>query len=396
MVATRPPLPPGARNQVRIRGKKPDMMLQCASLEELTGLLRNRLAQATECGDWPETVHVQFKVSLDAILGEIAEVHGYLRDLFQDFVDEAERLGDAHKEQDRKPPDGPLHIEVAQLYDKDLKLRRQRAIARVIVDTFQGVDGFRYFEKEAWNTKHFDGYRFKFHCHESPFGRERALKACASTSNSLPSAEQTDTEDPIVSYQTPPAIYTARAVENDKKELKRKRPAKGLGSSDDTPPPIRDDDDDDDLGDAFCLALVSPTWQPDPGDGDFYRQSVVTRKPLLARPTKKTMSRSGISSTPRSDSDGESASGSAYDTKKDRNRTALKARSLATPVLTTAKATQHSHRKRTKTGCFTCRARKLKCDEVKPTCTLCARSREPRDCAYPDDAEGTPGPPVKR
>jgi hypothetical protein len=43
---------------------------------------------------------------------------------------------------------------------------------------------------------------------------------------------------------------------------------------------------------------------------------------------------------------------------------------------------------RTKTGCWTCRGRKLKCDEVRPVCGACKRSREKRDCLFPgDDAE---------
>lgn len=38
--------------------------------------------------------------------------------------------------------------------------------------------------------------------------------------------------------------------------------------------------------------------------------------------------------------------------------------------------------KRTRTGCKTCRRRKMKCDEVKPTCGNCSKSR--RDCTWPD------------
>ncbi|KZF22939.1 hypothetical protein L228DRAFT_283005 [Xylona heveae TC161] len=40
--------------------------------------------------------------------------------------------------------------------------------------------------------------------------------------------------------------------------------------------------------------------------------------------------------------------------------------------------------KRTKTGCLTCRARKIKCDESRPNCTSCRKGN--RQCTYPSDS----------
>ncbi|KIK67187.1 hypothetical protein GYMLUDRAFT_856088 [Collybiopsis luxurians FD-317 M1] len=40
---------------------------------------------------------------------------------------------------------------------------------------------------------------------------------------------------------------------------------------------------------------------------------------------------------------------------------------------------------RSKTGCLTCRVKKIKCDETKPTCMRCTHGQ--RDCTWP---EGTP------
>ena len=37
--------------------------------------------------------------------------------------------------------------------------------------------------------------------------------------------------------------------------------------------------------------------------------------------------------------------------------------------------------KRTRSGCFTCRARRIKCDEARPTCERCRKGS--RDCVYP-------------
>ncbi|KAJ3829958.1 hypothetical protein F5880DRAFT_1459682, partial [Lentinula raphanica] len=40
---------------------------------------------------------------------------------------------------------------------------------------------------------------------------------------------------------------------------------------------------------------------------------------------------------------------------------------------------------RSKTGCLTCRVKKIKCDEAKPTCARCLHGQ--RDCTWP---EGVP------
>lgn len=53
-----------------------------------------------------------------------------------------------------------------------------------------------------------------------------------------------------------------------------------------------------------------------------------------------------------------------------------------------SKSSQHTPRKprhvRTKTGCYSCRARRKKCDERKPTCNACERNV--LICSWPDEA----------
>jgi hypothetical protein len=41
----------------------------------------------------------------------------------------------------------------------------------------------------------------------------------------------------------------------------------------------------------------------------------------------------------------------------------------------------HKKHKRTRSGCFTCRSRRIKCDENRPTCERCRKGS--RDCVYP-------------
>ncbi|KAJ5907591.1 hypothetical protein N7495_000273 [Penicillium taxi] len=44
-------------------------------------------------------------------------------------------------------------------------------------------------------------------------------------------------------------------------------------------------------------------------------------------------------------------------------------------------ASDHKKHKRTRSGCFTCRSRRIKCDESRPICERCRRGN--RDCTYP-------------
>ncbi|KAA8903269.1 hypothetical protein FN846DRAFT_62386 [Sphaerosporella brunnea] len=49
--------------------------------------------------------------------------------------------------------------------------------------------------------------------------------------------------------------------------------------------------------------------------------------------------------------------------------------------------------RRTKTGCMTCRQRRIKCDETRPSCQNCTRRIPPRECVW---NETPPAPAIKR
>ncbi|KAI1850088.1 hypothetical protein JX266_004467 [Neoarthrinium moseri] len=49
----------------------------------------------------------------------------------------------------------------------------------------------------------------------------------------------------------------------------------------------------------------------------------------------------------------------------------------------------HVKHRRTRSGCYTCRSRRVKCDETHPICERCRKGK--RDCVYPDGA-GSKGP----
>ncbi|KAF8497642.1 hypothetical protein JB92DRAFT_2986882 [Gautieria morchelliformis] len=55
---------------------------------------------------------------------------------------------------------------------------------------------------------------------------------------------------------------------------------------------------------------------------------------------------------------------------------------LAGPVRSEPVARKRPKYTRSKTGCLTCRVKKIKCDETKPICTRCAHGQ--RDCSWPE------------
>ena len=185
---------------------------------------------------------------------------------------------------------------------------------------------------------------------------------------------------------------------------------------------------------------TSPPRSPDhplwPDDRAFMRPSVVTRVPTLASHARHAIARQQTyARTVSSDADGDEgppplppaqrkerkkpgpkpkqgnalSTREAYGTSSSSAATATAtgsgggggggggaaaAAAAATTASASAAATGSSDsasRRRTKTGCWTCRTRKLKCDEARPRCAQCARSRPPRECSYPEESEDLSG-----
>lgn len=56
-------------------------------------------------------------------------------------------------------------------------------------------------------------------------------------------------------------------------------------------------------------------------------------------------------------------------------------------------AQRRQYKRRSKTGCLTCRTRRIKCDETKPLCYNCSRSN--RECQYPSVVKSLDTPPCQ-
>jgi hypothetical protein len=153
----------GMKNQVRIRGPKPTVSFKCESLDQLEVLLKKHI-DLCKNKPIPETVYAQFIFESDVVF-KIKDTSDEIRDHFPNI--QAPSVENGYNAL-------PVTEAVAQVPDARTKLRRQRAVGRVILRSIQEVDAFNYFEKEAWDTKHADGYRFKYLCKDSYQNKDRA------------------------------------------------------------------------------------------------------------------------------------------------------------------------------------------------------------------------------
>jgi hypothetical protein len=154
----------GMKNQVRIRGPKPDVQFQCKSLDDLEAGLQAHINLCYKDRQVPNTVYAQFIFDKTVSLA--------VNDLSDGMLDHFPQLANC------EPPNEPMALAVPDAVathgDAKSKLKRQRAVGRIILASVQKVDGFKYFEKEAWDTKHTDGYRFKYLCRDSYQNKDRA------------------------------------------------------------------------------------------------------------------------------------------------------------------------------------------------------------------------------
>lgn len=145
----------GAKNQVRIRGPKPTVSLQCDSLQDM-GRALDDLVKKELRKPIADFIYCQFILD--------AEVPLVIEELPSEWK---EVLSVPHDERWDQPVEMTVLQAVTSNPDSRQKMKRQRAITRQILKEISAVDGSKYFEKEAWDTKHTDGFRFKFTCRES-------------------------------------------------------------------------------------------------------------------------------------------------------------------------------------------------------------------------------------
>lgn len=139
------------------------MSISCHSIRTLKDMLQAQYDNASE-SLVPELIHCQYTLERNVMIAledcppESAESFG-----LDERID-----NDGNSYHPISMLTAVQHIE-----DPKIKLRRQRAVAKQILRRLQEVDGFKYMEKEAWDTKHLDGLRFKYLCRDSYQNKDR-------------------------------------------------------------------------------------------------------------------------------------------------------------------------------------------------------------------------------
>ncbi|KAF2648024.1 hypothetical protein K491DRAFT_699236 [Lophiostoma macrostomum CBS 122681] len=137
---------------------KPDVYYRCPASETLNGALRNELHQnATSL--IPVEIVTEFVFAANSTITIPVIQQGNLDALGVISADVPQSLT----------------VEYALCRDIEGKdrLKTQRAVARSLIDVIQGIDGFQYTERQAFNKEGTDGTRFKYICMDSLQNRDR-------------------------------------------------------------------------------------------------------------------------------------------------------------------------------------------------------------------------------
>lgn len=197
----------------------------------------------------------------------------------------------------------------------------------------------------------------------------------------------------IESHQNnmPPVPVVAPADAAPVKPKKRKRAAKLPRESIIEPESSEQEDPDWDM-DGPPLPLLSPNYEPDPGDGDFHRPSVVTRVPGLKAQMKKAVRKS---SNPQANSDISASSGSDFEGKSKKPKKKGQKGKVAKKAAAAAAAAAENKSSGAEIDSdgrppreFSLRrifiaVRKLKCDANRK------RSHSQRNCTYSEENDST-------
>ncbi|KAF2714694.1 hypothetical protein K504DRAFT_445656 [Pleomassaria siparia CBS 279.74] len=139
------------------KGVEPDVYYRCPTLESLDGALRNEI-EKNAATLIPTEIVTEFVFGVTSTITLSVAQQPNLEALIQ-------------------PADFPqsITVEIALCRDIDEKcrLKTQRAISRCFIETIQGIDGFKYSERQVWNKDGGEGTRFKYVCVDSFQNRYR-------------------------------------------------------------------------------------------------------------------------------------------------------------------------------------------------------------------------------
>jgi hypothetical protein len=395
------------------RGRQPrdalakTVTFQVASVEDLEMALATHLANPC---DEPEHTEAQFSF----------------------WVETTFALAPLHCLQARPLLPDARELSVAQALhptpDPKDKMRRQRAIAKACVDAIQRTDGFRYSFHNCWNSREDDSFRFSYYCNDSLLNKDRAANGKGANKNKRATKPVYDCKGVLsvkfsatkhsldIFYKHVPVhkTYEERAPP-PRKDAKRRRRSNNTNTTNDNDndndnDKNNDNDDDDETEDTTpahtdpsssasvpVLAAASAS-APAPPVPPAALHTSRPKKPKTTRPDDPRPPNTSLESDLRAQSlrslleliqtdppslpeTGPTLSTPTLPTPTPAPA-ALPLQSLQTPHAQASPNQSAALRRRPRNSCDLCKAKKTRCDGLRPTCQTCIDKN--RQCVYPE------------
>ncbi|KAF2126251.1 hypothetical protein P153DRAFT_359900 [Dothidotthia symphoricarpi CBS 119687] len=337
------------------RGLKPDVYYRCPTTESLDGALRNELERNASSLIPVEIVTEFIFAAASTITIPVTQQHSL----------------DALIEPANFPQSIAAEYGLCRDIDGKDRLKVQRAVARSILDALQGVDGFKYTERNAHNREGGDGARFKYVCQDSLQNKNRK-----SNKKKESDPELDDSEDDLKKKKELLPTYDCGGAIHIKFSLKREAIHVVYKHS-----PIHRDVEDRSVDGESKLPALSI-------EGSAAPQACVPEVLTKAKPRKRKRSRKDeveveeypdldMSTSPEASKTPAKKRGNKAASLASTQKPIKKGKKAATPTKPKQKVTVPDPTPPPKPAkgktCVRCREKKIKCNEAKPTCNQCKR-----------------------
>ena len=332
-------------------------------------------------------------------------------------------------------PGGGRELSVAQALqptpDPKDKMRRQRAIAKACVDAIQRTDGFRYSFHNCWNSREDDSFRFSYYCNDSLLNKDRAANGKGANKNKRATKPVYDCKGVLsvkfsatkhsldVFYKHVPVhkTYEERAPP-PRKDAKRRRRANDNDDNDDD---NACDNDNNNAGDETedttpahtrppssasapvpVLASASASASapaPAPAPAPPALRTSRSKKPKTTRPDDSRPPNTSLESDLRAQSlrslleliqtdppslpgTGPTLSAQIPALPAPTPAPTIPLQPLQIPPAQASPNQSAALRRRPRNSCDLCKAKKTRCDGLRPACQTCIDKN--RQCVYPE------------
>ncbi|KAK8214390.1 hypothetical protein IWZ01DRAFT_540261 [Phyllosticta capitalensis] len=368
------------------------MAYQCKDMDDVLAAVQYQI-QTSAQGLIPEEVVCRLQLPLNANL-DYPRVKAEERpSVGQDETPIPPKAADGGPIDADPCPGYSVAAALSNFYDQKEKANYQKVVAKAVVGAIQYADGFRWTVRRTKDTLSNDGLRFSYICRDSEQNQNASIKLKKESSRA-------EGADPIATardfYDCKGGIKLLFSIKDlcidvfyhhlpvhdhaDQLDKQRKEQREAMKASDTPPAPPPGD-----MATATDFPFPYPMPQVNP-------QPEATAEP----PKKKRGPRKK-----KADSSTLQTNGNAFASQGTQNLELLADAANANmysgypfmfdqpqygafdeqPTSNGESTTQK--RSRSRTGCLTCREKRIKCDEKQPTCANCLKSRDTRICQWP-------------